>query len=319
MRNRERPKFDVRVFLGDEKVEDLSKLIIQNKSIDRITDNIIERETYELDGNFCHDDGDYRYVLQIGNSGTDKSGWRVETIDKTKVEYGEIKAELFGLPILDMSKTFENCTNMKKSPEIPASVLNFEATYKNCYSLIDVPDMSNVKYVNNTLNTFENCISLTDISKNTIKWSFLYDDMFKGCDNITKFLFIDKTSDDYNNKLNFIEKAFEHCSCPFKQSIQKELNDWINYYQSGQFEKDNYTKYLEDLLSTDDDNLEPDVYTIKNLYAQNKELSARIEVMEQFISKPEIQKQWHQFLNGKELSKPESDIFNARADFLNEH
>ena len=129
--------------------------------------------------------GDYTYVYSayyaaepytapIDNqfAASSYDGWlvtiRQETSDDTlypymlkKSEYGTILSEIAGKPVMDMSYTFYNCNNMKKTPEFPNEITQMSYTFVGCSALADVATIPNG--VTQMVATFENCSSLKSI------------------------------------------------------------------------------------------------------------------------------------------------------------
>ena len=71
---------------------------------------------------------DYQYTYN-------GSSWSVVVLDKTKEEYGEIAVTVYGKTITSLESTFDGCSNLKVTPEIPESVTNMSYTFRYCYKL----------------------------------------------------------------------------------------------------------------------------------------------------------------------------------------
>lgn len=101
-------------------------------------------------------DGDYTYKIVPYTSGL---SWDVMATDKTKSSYGTIKNEIDGYPVVALSSTFENCTNLTIAPAIPPSTIKMVGTFRDCNNLTTAPVIpSNVI---NMTQTFMHCDNLT--------------------------------------------------------------------------------------------------------------------------------------------------------------
>ena len=65
-------------------------------------------------------------------------GWNVDVIDNTKTSYGVIESYIDGIPVLALNSTFQDCMNMKSSPEIPYGIISMSGTY-NVSGLVEAP------------------------------------------------------------------------------------------------------------------------------------------------------------------------------------
>ena len=87
------------------------------------------------------------------------SGWQVRVIDQGKEQYGVLYSKVNGVPVVNLSYTFEDCENMTVAPQIPKEVTNLSFTFRNCSSLIEAPVIPDG--VTELWGTFDGCSSLT--------------------------------------------------------------------------------------------------------------------------------------------------------------
>ena len=85
-----------------------------------------------------YETSEYLYMYQRpadyneGYSG-DCTGWHVKVLDQTKTSYGIILPSILDEPITSLEYTFQHCTKMTKSPDIPATVTTMNGTYCGFY------------------------------------------------------------------------------------------------------------------------------------------------------------------------------------------
>lgn len=81
-------------------------------------------------------EGDYTYLYDtLFDNGVYYTGWHVTVNDENKASYGAIKTSVNGVPVVGLSTTFQNCTNLTTAPVIPSSVMNMNHTFSNCTNL----------------------------------------------------------------------------------------------------------------------------------------------------------------------------------------
>ena len=91
--------------------------------------------------NFKFEYGDYKY---IGVDSGNQNHIRVQVIDKTKVEYGEILSTYINnRKVTNMSSCFANCVSLVNAPIIPSSVTNMYDCFYKCTSLVNAPVIPN--------------------------------------------------------------------------------------------------------------------------------------------------------------------------------
>ena len=89
-----------------------------------------------------------------------QNGWFVRPKSTEQTEYAPILESINGIPITDMSDSFQGCSNMTKAPKIPETVTDMNATFMYCTSLSEVPNIpQNVQYMPYT---FKGCTLLKD-------------------------------------------------------------------------------------------------------------------------------------------------------------
>ena len=121
--------------------------------------------TVNIGDTYVYGDYEYRYG-QYYESGFDcwfeegDEGWDVKVLDTSKVSYGPLISSINGKELLNMTSTFEYCTNMKESPEIPQTVKWLSFSYCYCSSLESTPEIPSS--VQGMFWTFSDCIELTD-------------------------------------------------------------------------------------------------------------------------------------------------------------
>ncbi len=121
-------------------------------------------ETVNTGDVYVYGDYEYRYNyswMEGWYKNTGQNGWDVRVIDNTKSSYGEIKEEIAGKPVTNMSATFMGCGNLVVAPAIPKTVTNLTATFCACSSLQRASLPSTVTYIGE--NGFSYCSSLKDI------------------------------------------------------------------------------------------------------------------------------------------------------------
>ncbi len=104
--------------------------------------------------------GDYTYTYYSNHATGAPEGWNAVVNDKTLSSYGAIEAEVNGLPVTQLYKTFAGCTNMTEAPAIPEGVKVLYNTFKNCTALTSAPAIP--EGVENMTYTFWGCSSLTE-------------------------------------------------------------------------------------------------------------------------------------------------------------
>ncbi len=121
-------------------------------------------ETVNTGDVYVYGDYEYRYNyswMEGWYKNTGQNGWDVRVIDSSKSSYGEIKAEIAGKPVTNMSATFMGCGNMVVAPAIPKTVKSLSATFCACASLQTASLPTTVTYIGE--NGFSYCSSLKDI------------------------------------------------------------------------------------------------------------------------------------------------------------
>ncbi|MBQ4602516.1 MAG: leucine-rich repeat protein [Clostridia bacterium] len=104
--------------------------------------------------------GDYTYTYYTDHATGAPEGWNAVVNDKTLSSYGAIEAEVNGLPVTQLYKTFAGCTNMTEAPAIPEGVKVLYNTFKNCTALTSAPAIP--EGVENMTYAFWGCSSLTE-------------------------------------------------------------------------------------------------------------------------------------------------------------
>ena len=91
-------------------------------------------------------------------------GWNVDVIDNTKTSYGVIESYIDGIPVLALNSTFQDCMNMKSSPEIPYGIISMSGTY-NVSGLVEAPIIPSTVTMYDSL--FSGCTNLATYSGST--------------------------------------------------------------------------------------------------------------------------------------------------------
>ena len=115
--------------------------------------------TFKLGDELIVADEDYIYVYK-----EDLGGYEVNTIDKTKDKYIDIKSDINGKQIVSiMQGSFENNTNLVVAPKIPESIIEInEYAFSGCTSLTKIILPKSVTFIGYA--AFEDCTSLTSIT-----------------------------------------------------------------------------------------------------------------------------------------------------------
>ena len=131
-----------------------------------------------LDGT-TYSQGQYIYIYF-----STLNGWKV-TIDErvvnkdTTTTFGPILEEIYGYPIMSISRTFENCTAMTEAPAIPATVKTMSWAFNNCKNLKNMPQISQCTELTNMEGTFYKCHNLETVSPlpnkvENMTWTFTF-------------------------------------------------------------------------------------------------------------------------------------------------
>lgn len=95
------------------------------------------------------------YTYKMGTA-----GWELSVKNVTQTEYEPIYSSIAGADVCNMNLTFKGCSQMVRSPEIPAGVTAMYSTYYGCTMLEEVPvlpqGITKLEY------TFQNCKSLRE-------------------------------------------------------------------------------------------------------------------------------------------------------------
>ena len=167
---------DLLTFEGKFKVTENNRQYIINvkdseaneENLNVTVNNFVKYVSYEQ--------GDYTYTLE-------GSGYRVGVKDKTLTEYGEILSNIEGIPVVSMYSTFEECSNMIKSPKIPNGITNLRFAYWKCISLVEAPEIpSGVTDMYYTFTGCENLQKAPQIPNTVINMGFT----FSGCKKIVE-------------------------------------------------------------------------------------------------------------------------------------
>ena len=84
--------------------------------------------------------------------------------------------------VADLTSTFENCTTLTASPDLPSSVTILDSTYKGCSNLTKIKSVPST--VTDLTDCFKNCSSLESIDEFDVPLSVLKtnaEDCFSGC------------------------------------------------------------------------------------------------------------------------------------------
>ena len=138
--------------------------------------------------------GDYKYTM-------DAAGWKVAVLDKTKAKYEAIRSFIADFPVYNMDGTFRACSQMVRSPEIPASVTEMDYTFYNCKLLELAPELPpNVRELSST---FYGCAKLSlppEIPDGVTKMDFT----FSSCSALT-------CPPDLPDSVTNLSSAFSNC------------------------------------------------------------------------------------------------------------
>jgi hypothetical protein len=196
-------------------------------------------ETTEIGDVYTYEDFTYEYTEYSVFGVTGKLyGWNPIAIDKTQETYSEILSNINKKAVTNMTKTFEDCTNMTVSPAIPNSVDCLSLAYRNCVSLTVAPtlpnnllgmyhafDASGIIEAPSTPETvvemdcaYMNCTSLTTAAKipaSVIDFSHVY----FGCTNLTGSVEIDSNATHYMDALEGTQITEITGTTTFKEAI----------------------------------------------------------------------------------------------------
>ena len=118
--------------------------------------------------------------------------WSVKVVDKTKESYGKIQNEIGGIPVTSLYQTFKDCTSLVEAPDLSnlTHIESMDSTFENCFSLKKPPVIP--ESIQAMCYTFKNCVALEE--KPTIpplnrNWAPNNKGIFDGC-------FIEKTTAD---------------------------------------------------------------------------------------------------------------------------
>ena len=89
-----------------------------------------------------------------------QNGWGVRVIDDSLDEYADIPIAIAGRPVLNLDYTFAMCSNITKSPKIPATVISMAYTFYGCEKMEEA-DIIIPAGVKNLEATFMWCSKLT--------------------------------------------------------------------------------------------------------------------------------------------------------------
>ncbi len=84
--------------------------------------------------------------------------------------------------LTNMSRVFENCTNLERAPEIPSSVTSMDSTFEGCTGLTTAPEIPSS--VTSMSSTFYGCTSLTTVPEIPSSVTSM-DGTFFGCTSLT--------------------------------------------------------------------------------------------------------------------------------------
>lgn len=151
--------------------------------------------------------GDYQYTYVQSVDGYD---WEVSVKDKTKTEYEQFLEFLIDKPIISLSRTFMNCSNLKNIDNIviPNGIKYMEATFYNCQSFTN-EGVTNLKLpdgVTHIPSLFADCKSITDASSFKIPNTVTsIGTIFHNCSEL-------KLTPQLPNSITEMRSAFENCT-----------------------------------------------------------------------------------------------------------
>lgn len=161
---------------------------------------------------FVYGDYEYRYRYVLNDScdafilqQQGPFGWCVSVRDRTKDSYGQMVSYICSQPVICLSNTFRNCTNLEDASNInlPSTIETMSNTFRDCSKLTATPEIPDG--VTNLYHAFQNtkitvaptlpsqagyiqgmfqgCTALTDISKLGAIPSSVWDmaNLFYGC------------------------------------------------------------------------------------------------------------------------------------------
>ena len=131
------------------------------------------------------------------------AGWRVQVVDKTKVEYSKIRNEFDGISVTSLYYAFGDCVNMVEAPEIPKTVISLRRAFENCKALEVASQIP--EGVTNMREAFYGCTSLTEapeIPNSVINMS----DAFRSCTSLT-------TAPNMSNATNVVNMSYTFYGC----------------------------------------------------------------------------------------------------------
>ncbi len=106
------------------------------------------------------------------------------------------------LPVLNLTSTFSECTNLVTAPKIPSNVKHMTGTFSGCSNLVTAPIIpDSVTYLDYT---FYNCTSLTTVP-NIPNSAFNMNSAFDGCTSLTSV-------PDLPNTVRKMNNTFMNCS-----------------------------------------------------------------------------------------------------------
>lgn len=126
------------------------------------------------------------------------NGWQVIVKSTDKTSYGPILESINGIPITDISATFQGCDSLTTAPTIPSSVTNMNYTFDGCTSLTTAPAISNG--VTDMSSTFMDCTSLTAAPEIPNSVTDMYN-TFYYCTSLTGTIEINANPANYGNCL----------------------------------------------------------------------------------------------------------------------
>ncbi|MBE6687571.1 MAG: hypothetical protein E7591_10160 [Ruminococcaceae bacterium] len=118
--------------------------------------------------------GDYTYTYSASNTLGAPAGWNVVVTDTTKTSYGAVNANLHGIPVTVLSKTYAGCSKMTSAPAIPSTVKVLYNTYKGT-AITATPTIP--AGVVKVYGAFKDCKSLTTVTnlpENVTDMSFAF-------------------------------------------------------------------------------------------------------------------------------------------------
>lgn len=101
----------------------------------------------------------YTYEQKYHYADPELDGWCVAVNDTTKTSYGALLSYINGRPLINMTRAFEDCTNMVYAPELPDTVVDLDHAFDGCGALLEAPVIPSG--VTDLIATFQYCSALT--------------------------------------------------------------------------------------------------------------------------------------------------------------